>query len=378
MRILAVNWLDRENPQAGGAEVHFFELFRRLAAWGDEVRLITSGWPGAAPTARLDGIDVRRFSGRSGFALAGRGAVRAALSERRWDVVVEDINKLPLYLPTLTTLPVYAIVPHLFGTTAFREAAFPIATAVWLAEKRIPRVYRHAAFHAISDSTRNDLVARGVEGERVRVIYPGVDSTWFQPDPSGAREPDPTFLYVGRLKRYKGLETAIRAIARVRVVVPRIRLEIAGHGTDRRRLERLAARLAAADAVRFLGFVSEEEKRQLLRRAWAVVLPSAKEGWGITNVEAAACGTPAIASDRPGLRESVRAGETGELVPHGDPRALADALLRFATDPVRVARFGAAARRFAATLSWDAAARQTRDHLDETVRAAPRGERNAR
>jgi len=377
VRILAVNWLDRDNPQAGGAEVHFFELFRRLVEWGDEVRLITSGWRGAASAARLDGLDVRRVGGRYGFALRARRAVRAALREGAWDIVVEDINKLPLYLPTLTSLPVYAIVPHLFGTTAFREASVPVAATVWLAEKLIPRVYRRATFHAISDSTRNDLVARGVAAEQVRVIYPGVDAAWFRPDPSVSRAPEPTFLYVGRLKRYKGLETAIRAMALARATVPAVRLEIAGLGDDRPRLERLAARLAPADALPFLGFVSEEEKRRRLRRAWAVVLPSAKEGWGITNVEAAACGTPAIASDRPGLRESVRAGETGELVPHGDPHALAAAMLRFATDPARVARFGAAARRFAETLSWETAARLTRDHLDETVRAARRGERNA-
>ncbi|MDH5198313.1 MAG: glycosyltransferase family 4 protein, partial [Gemmatimonadota bacterium] len=104
MRILAVNWLDLENPQAGGAEIHFFEIFGRLAAAGHQITLIASGWPGATPRATVRGLEVRRVGGRHTFALRGRGAVRRALRERPYDVVVEDINKLPLFLSTVTRL----------------------------------------------------------------------------------------------------------------------------------------------------------------------------------------------------------------------------------------------------------------------------------
>ncbi len=373
MRILAVNWLDRANPQAGGAEIHFFEIFRRLVERGHEVTLVASGWPGAATRVTMDGIDVRRSGGRHTFALTGRRAVRHALAEAAYDVVVEDINKLPLYLPLVTSLPMYVIIPHLFGSTAFREASWPIAGAVWLAERAIPRVYRRAAFHAISESTRNDLIARGVPAEAIRVIYPGVDAERYTPDPSHARRPQPTFCYVGRLKRYKGLEIALQAVAEARRDVPGLRFEIAGAGDDRRRLERVVARLGLGDAVQFSGFVSEEEKRRLLREAWAVVFPSPKEGWGISNVEAAACGTPAIASDSPGLRESVLDGQTGILVPHRRSEALANAMRRLSGDLPLVNRLGSAGRRFAKSLSWDRAAEFTESHLMDTIGHARAG-----
>jgi len=373
VRILAVNWLDLENPQAGGAEVHFFEIFGRLAAAGHRITMITSGWRGAAPRASVRGLEVRRVGGRHTFALRGRAAVRRALREGPVDVVVEDVNKLPLFLPTVTRLPVYVIIPHLFGTTAFREAAWPIAAVVWLAERPIPRVYRRAVFHAISDSTREDLVARGVPRDRIHVIYPGVDAARLTPDPTVPRTPVPTFLYVGRLKRYKGVEAAIRAVALARRQGTEMVLEIAGQGDDRARLERLAAELDLGSAVRFLGFVPEEDKRALLRRSWATVFPSPKEGWGITNVEAAACGTPAVASDSPGLRESVRHEETGLLVPADDPAALAATLQRLARDPALVARLGRGGRAFAESLSWDTAATQTADHLATLIRATGRG-----
>ncbi len=372
MRVLLVNWNDRENPHAGGAEIHLHELFGRIVAWGHEVHLVTSGWPGCAPHAVVDGIQVTRIGGRHSFAVRGRGAVRRALHEMPFDVVVEDINKVPLFLPTLTRLPFVAIVPHLFGTTAFAEASTLLATIVWAAEVPIPWLYRRAGFHAISESTADDLVRRGVPRDRVVVIHPGVDARRYTPDPATPRAARPTFLYLGRLKRYKGVEFAIRAALAARKVRPDITLDICGQGDDRPRLERLAVELGLGDAVRFLGFVSEEEKQRLLRRAWAVVFPSPKEGWGITNVEAAACGTPALASDSPGLRESVQNRVTGYLVPHGDWRALADRMLALAADPALVERLGRAARAFAEGLSWDSAARATLGHIEQIIAARER------
>ena len=312
-------------------------------------------------------MQVHRVGGRNSFALLGRSAARRMLAAGRYDIVVEDINKLPFSLASATRLPFCVIIPHLFGTTAFQEASWPVAAVIWAAERPIPWAYRRAVFHAISDSTKADLVARGVAAERITVIYPGVDAKWYCPDPSVKRAARPAFLYVGRLKRYKGVEYALRAVAAARARGVDLRLDIAGKGDDRPRLEGLARDLDLAEQVRFLGFVSDVEKRRLLREAWAVVFPSPKEGWGITNVEAAACGTPAVASDSPGLRESVRDGETGYLVPHGDVPALADRLLGLAGDPQRVEMLGAAGRRFAERLTWDRAAEETTRHLERTI-----------
>ncbi|HKE89335.1 MAG TPA: glycosyltransferase family 4 protein, partial [Gemmatimonadales bacterium] len=318
----------------------------------------------------LDNMRVQRFGGRHSFALLARSAVRRALRRTGgagYDVVVEDINKLPLFLPSLTALPFCAVVPHLFGTTAFAEASWPMAAAVWTAERGIPRVYRRAAFHVISNSTRDDLVTRGIPADRIEVIYPGIDAAWYHPDPQVPRATRPTFLYVGRLKRYKGVDIALRALALARARGVAAEFEVAGSGDDRARLEALTRSLRLEPAVRYLGYVSEEDKRRLLRSAWAVVFPSPKEGWGISNVEAAACGTAALASDSPGLVETVRHGETGFLVPHGDAGALAERMIALAQDPGLVERLGAAARAFAAPLTWDRAAAATVAQLERLI-----------
>jgi glycosyltransferase involved in cell wall biosynthesis len=367
MNVLVVNWQDLENPQAGGAEIHLFEIFKRLAGAGHRVRLVCSGWKGAQPQARIDGIDVHRVGRRNSFALLGRGAVRQAIREERPDVVVEDINKLPLFLSRVTDLPFCALIPHLFGETAFQEAPWPMAAVVWMAERPLAGAYRRAAFHAISESTRDDLVARGVAPDRIRVIHPGVDGTRFSPSPTEPRLGEPRFLYVGRLKRYKGIGLAIEALALARRTRPDLRLDIAGSGDYRRELERIAIDLDQASAVTFHGFVSEARKLSLLRGAWANLFPSPKEGWGITVVEAAACGTPSIASDSPGLRDSVRHMETGYLVPHGDVRALAARMLELAGDSALVARLGGGARRFAERLTWERSAAETERHLHDII-----------
>lgn len=365
MRLHVVNWQDRENPQAGGAEQHLHEIFGRLARRGHEVTLLCSGWRGCAPRAVLDGIEVHRVGTRYTFPFVARAHYRRHLAARNADVLIEDVNKVPLYTTAWGARRNLVVVPHLFGTTAFQEAPFPLAAAVWLAERPLRLVYGKLPFEAISESTADDLAARGIPRAAVRVIYCGIDSARYTPDPS-ARAPRPTFAYLGRLKRYKGVDIVLRAFAQL--AHPDAVLEIAGTGDHRAALEAQARSLDLGSRVRFLGFISEEEKLALLRRAWALAFASPKEGWGITNLEAAACGTPVVASDSPGIRESVRDGVTGYLVPHGDVHAMAAAMARIAASPVLGVSMGIAGRRFAETFTWDRAADETEAHLDAIVR----------
>jgi glycosyltransferase involved in cell wall biosynthesis len=365
VRLLVVNWQDRENPEAGGAEQHLHEIFGRLASRGHEVTLLCSGWSGAPARARLDGIDVHRVGARYTFPLLAYPYYRRHLAAAAHDVLIEDVNKIPLYTPRWGARRVMTVVPHLFGTTVFEVSPLPIATAVWAAELPLRAMYGALPFEAISESTADDLVARGIPRSAIRVIYCGIDTTHFTPD-SAARAPRPSFAYLGRLKKYKGVDIVLRAFAQL--ARPDAVLEVAGTGDQRPALEALARSLDLGDRVRFLGFVSESEKLALLRRSWALALASPKEGWGITNLEAAACGTPVIASDSPGIRESVRNGETGFLVPHGDVDAMAAAMARIAQSPALVQSLGEQGRRFAGTFTWNRAADETEAHLLELMK----------
>ena len=312
----------------------------------------------------LDGIEVVRVGTRNTFRFLARRGYREHFANRPIDVIVEDINKMPLHTPRWGTVPVVAVVPHLFGSTVFQELPAPVAAAVWLAERPIPWIYGRVPFEAISQSTAADLVSRGIARERIRVIYCGIDSQHFTPDQT-QRADAPLFAYLGRLKRYKAVDLVLRGFAQA--AVPGATLELAGAGDYRPELEQLARSLDLGDRVKFLGRISEAEKLRLLRRAWALVFTSPKEGWGITNLEAAACATAVIASDSPGIRESVRHGETGFLVRHGDVATLGATIARVASDRSLVERLGAQARTFATTFTWERAALETAQHLSEVL-----------
>lgn len=356
MKILVVNWLDRENPQAGGAEVHLHEIFGRLASRGHEVTLLCSGWPDSASRCELDGIEVHRVGGRYSFSLVAPWYFRRHLQALEYDVIVEDLNKVPVFAPLWSTVPVILIVHHLFGSTAFQEASFPVAAATWLLELPVPRVFRDLPVVVVSDSTRLDLVARGMDPERIVVIPNGVDLERLTPEPNGERSESPTLLYLGRLKKYKRIDLIILALAELRDRGVACRLIVAGKGDHRGALERQCQELGLSDRIVFPGFVSEEEKLGLLRSSWLHVLTSPKEGWGIIIIEAAACGTPSVASDSPGLRDSVIDGETGVLVPHGASRRLADELQRLLNDQRAREAMGREARLFAEGFGWDESA----------------------
>ena len=366
LRILVVNWLDRENPQAGGAETHLHEVFGRLARRGHQVSALVSGWSGCAPRASLDGIDVHRAGGRYTFSVAAPRYYKKHLGPSGFDVVVEDLNKVPLYTPFWTDAPVVLLAHHLFGTTAFQAASFPVAAATWLLERDVPKVFKNVPTIAVSESTKQDLVRRGMLAERIWVVPNGIDLDYFSPG-SAPRAERPTLLFVGRLKKYKRVDLLIDAIALLASENVDVELLVVGEGEQRPSLEAQIRRLGLGSRVRMSGFVTEEEKREALRRAWVHVLTSPKEGWGISNLEAAACGTPSVASDSPGLRESVVDGQTGLLVPHGDVPALAAAIRILLADPALRERMGRQGRTFAERFSWDASADGVESILREVV-----------
>jgi len=367
VRILVVNWQDRLNPQAGGAEIHLHEVFGRLARGGHEVTLLTSGFPGCVGRASIDGISVHRVGSRMTFGLAVPGYFRSRWPEEPFDVIVEDLNKVPVFMPLLTRAPIVLLVHHLFGRTAFQEASFPMAAATWILERAVPWVYRNLKVVAVSPSTAEDLRARGLRGPEISIVSNGVDLERFSPDPAASRSLEPTILYLGRLKRYKRVDLVLKAAAVLRGRFPGLRVRIAGKGDFEGKLRTLASTLELGETVDFLGYVSEDAKIRLMRTSWVHVLTSPKEGWGISALEAAACGTPTVASDSPGLRDVVEDGRTGSLVPHGDVEALVDALARLLSSPARREEMGRNARVFSREFSWEESAQRMLRVLEDRV-----------
>lgn len=358
-----VNWRDIANPEAGGAEVHLHEIFRRVAARGHRVTLLASGFARGAREETLDGIAVVRRGAKHDFNFHVPGVWRRELRRRPFDVVVDDINKIPFMTPLYVGRPILAQTHHFFRETIFREAAWPAAAYVYGSERLVPWMYRRQRFATVSPSSRDELVRWGVAAERIEVIYNAVDHERYRFAGEAARAAEPTIVYLGRLKRYKRVDQVVRAMPAILARVPEARLRMVGSGDFEGDLRALAARLGVAGRVIFTGYVSEAEKIRELQRAWVAANPSSKEGWGVTVIEANACGTPVVAARVPGLRDAVRDGETGLLLDPCTPEALAEALSRVLERGDWRRQLTRNALAWSADFTWDESSRRTEDLL---------------
>ena len=368
MNILIFNWQDIRHPLSGGAEVHMHEIFSRVAARGHRVTLFCSSFPGAPHEETIDGIRIVREGGRYLFNFRVAFRYWSRFRKERFDVVIDDMNKIPFFTPLFVRRPLVVIVHHLFGKSIFQEAALPIAAYVFVLEKLAVRVVRRhlTPMFVVSESTKSEVMTHGISAETLRIVPNCVDHTRYRPL-GGSRSSTPLVGYFGRLKKYKSVDHLLDAFRIVMDQHPDAQLVVIGDGDYRPALERRARDLGLSEAVRFTGYVDEEEKVRLLCDVWFLVNTSAKEGWGLTVIEANACGTPVIASDVPGLRDAVRDGETGILYPYGDVNVLAEKISLLLRDAGTREGLGREAHEWSRSFDWQAVADATIGYLDEIV-----------
>jgi glycosyltransferase involved in cell wall biosynthesis len=365
-RLLLLNERDPRHPRAGGAEIHVAEIAERLAARGFESTLAACGFRGAARRERVGALEVRRLGPLPAYYPRAAWMCASETRRGRFDVVVEHLNKVPFLSPAFSRAPVLAVAHHLFGGSAFLQVPWPVAAAVVASERMLPIFYRRTRFVAVSESTRADLVRRGIPAEHVAVIHNGIAGSPAAGIPASRR--GPRVVYLGRLEPYKRVDLLLRAAALLRDRLPALAVEIVGRGTDRPRLERVARELNLTGCTRFHGFVDDATRAALLSGARVCVCPSVKEGWGITVIEANAEGVPVVATDAPGLRDAVRHGQTGFLVGADDPSAWAAPIARVLSDDALADRLGRAALEWSREFDWDLAADRFADAI-EAVRA---------
>ena len=153
----------------------------------------------------------------------------------------------------------------------------------------------------------------------------------------------------------------------VKKSIPNARLKIVGDGDNLPELKKLALSLGLEKSIDFTGFIDKEDKVKILQECHVVVNPSVKEGWGLTIIEANACGTPTVAADVPGLRDSVKNGETGLLYPYGKIEKCAEHIVKFLTDKPFRSEISKNAVDWAATFHWDNAADATLKYIEKAI-----------
>jgi len=356
MHILVLTDRDWTHPQGGGTGTHLQEQVHFWLEWGHKVTIVAGGYPGALPVERQGNLTVKRIGSRTTvFPRAIMKGQRAL--EPHADVAMEVINGITFLTPIWMQIPRVGMIHHIHREHYVREmgGAGRIAAAA-LETIPLKTMYRDTAFLTVSDSTAADIADHGIPRDRIQVAHNGVDTRALTP---GVKTDAPMILYLGRLKRYKRIEFLLDALE----ACPAATLEIAGDGDHREAIEVEIARRGLRDRVVLHGFVSEEEKLELLQRAWLNVTASSVEGWSLVALESAACSTPTVAMRVGGLREAVVDHETGLL---SDTREqLAQNIKRLLEDDELRNQMAAAALTRAHQFSWERTARLTIEALAE-------------
>ena len=353
-RIHMLAWRDLADVEAGGSELHASMVAARWANAGIDVTMRTSYAQGAPPETVRDGYKVVRRAGR--YLIFPR-AVAAELAGRHGprDGLVEIWNAVPFCSPLWARGPRVTWLHHVHADMWPLVLPPGLARAGQLLERRIaPPFYRGTRIITLSESSKTHLLDRLRLPERnVHVVPPGIDSRF---RPGSAKTTEPTVLAVGRLMPSKAFGALIAAVDEVRDQVP-ARLRIVGEGYERDALERQIAALGAEEWCELVGRVDDDELVRHYQESWVVASASRSEGWGMTLTEAAACGTPAIATRIPGHQDAVKDGIGGVLVDSDDE--FVGALARTLTDESFRTQLGAGALRSAQELTWDRTAYDT-------------------
>lgn len=361
MKILVINWRDIKNPLAGGAEVYFHEIFKRIAAMGNTVHLLCVKFPNALEFETIDNIQIRRIGGANTFNFAVYRRLKEIVEKENYDIVIDDLNKIPFFSPWLIKKTVLVLMMHLFRTSIFKEVSFPLGAYVYLTESLIPVCYKTQLFVALSESSKKDLLRFGISASRIMVIPPGTDTKKFHPDFS--QKGEKLIVHVGRLKRYKSTDHLLLAAKLLKEKRKDFKVMVLGDGDDLPRLKELNAKLGLDDIVTFTGYVPESEKVLAYQKAAFLVENSIKEGWGLIVMEANACGTPAIASRVPGLVDSVLENKTGLFYEYGNIQELAEKIELLLDDENLRNRLGQNGVEWANRLTWDKSANMMLDAI---------------
>jgi glycosyltransferase involved in cell wall biosynthesis len=331
---------------------------------GHDVTLYCSSFPGAAHRENINGIAVIREGGRYFFNFRFFLTYITRFRPRGFDLVVDDMNKIPFFTPLFVKQPVYGVTHHLFGKSIFLEVNALLASYVYVMERLAIRMYRKRRIPFIvgSPSTFKELQSEAFPAESIALVSYGVDHV-LHTTTGAQKSPTPLIGYFGRLKKYKSVDHLLQALPAVMKEVPGVKVLIVGEGDDRPRLESLAKDLGLSGLVEFTGFVPERRKVELLQQMWFKVTTSSKEGWGLTVLEANACGTPVVASNVQGLRDAVKDNETGLLYTYGDVSDLTSKILRLLTDHALRERLTRASIEWARGFDWEIAAKQTLELL---------------
>jgi glycosyltransferase involved in cell wall biosynthesis len=368
MRILWYNWRDIKNPDAGGAEVFTHEVCKRLLGGKDGAQSITlfaASFDGSKPEEIVDGIRIVRAGSK--YSVYKKAKEFYLQNKDNFDIVIDEVNTKPFGTPSFVhDKPIVALIHQLAREFWFYETKFPInILGYYFLEKYWLSKYRNVTTMTVSNSTMQDLKHLGFTD--VHVVPEGLSFSPLHALPE--IEIKPTVLFVGRLKKAKRPDDALKAFRKIKDEIRDAKFWMVGSGYMEGELRAMVHKMfpdesAAADITIF-GRQTSEKKLELMSRAHVLLVPGVREGWGLVVTEANAMGTPAVAYDVPGLRDSVIDGVTGKLVHKDDYLGMAIEAVGLLKDHIKRKTYSKNALENAKAFDWQTTAMRIQSILSQ-------------
>lgn len=377
MKILILNWRDVRHPKSGGAELVTMEHAKGWVAHGHTVTWLTASYRGAKKESTVEGVHFVRRAGSLSIYLYA--PFYLFMNARLVDVVVDEVHGFPFFSPLFTRKPVVVFIHEIAGEIWDYMFSFPKNVIGKLLERSYFSLYRHNLFWTDAPSTVDELVAGGIPRSQCVaipcpiVISPETRHPLLLPRRQAGvtrnKETTPTYLFVSRVVRMKGIEEVIKAFSFIMRVQSDATLWIVGGGEKDyiAELKMMIKEYGADNHVLFFGSVSEKEKYDLMSRAHILLHASVKEGWGLVVLEAAYAGTPAVVYNVPGLKDVVKNGRTGIVIENNSPHEMAKQAILLYNDKKKYSLFQKNGRAWVQSLSWNKAISQSLDLLQRAI-----------
>lgn len=352
MNILILNWRDVTHPKSGGAELVTMEHAKGWVHNGHMVTWLTAGYEGGPRDEKVDGVVfIRRAGSFTIYLYVWWFIIRNAW---KFDVIVDEVHGFPFFSPLFTRKPVIVFIHEIAGEIWDYMFPFPKNIIGKFLERLYFRVYKKCFFWTDAPSTVKELISRGIPAKQCRAIACPIVKRQPTSNKQQAKEKSPTFLFVSRVVRMKGIEEIIKAFSFIVRLQPNAQLWIVGGGEHAyiQELKRMINEYGIGGNTMFFGEVSDKKKFDLMVRAHLLLHASVKEGWGLVVLEAASVGTPAVVYNVSGLCDVVKHDSTGIVLSQNSPSEMAHSALSLVKDQMRYRSMQAHGKAWVASLSW--------------------------
>lgn len=365
MKILILNWRDIKHPLAGGAEISTHEHAKGWVKAGHKVTQFSSSFLGAKPFEKLDGVQVIRRGDHYTVHLHAFFYYLKHLRDKI-DLVVDEFHFIPFFTPLYVQTKKLAFIHETAEEAWFKNKPFPIGLLGYLLEPLFFKPYKKVSFMTVSDSTKKDLIKFGIKETNIHIIYNGIRVI----SNNHIKETRPTIIYLGKLAQDKGVEDAIVAFYKLQKRLKNSKLWVVGReekGGYKKKVRQLAQELKLMGKIKFFDYVSEKRKFELLKKAWVLLHPSIREGWGLTVIEAASQDTPTVAYNTVGLCDSIKNNNTGFLIDNRKPEYLAEKILLLCQDNLLYKQLSENARKWSENFNWKRSVKQSLRLIENSI-----------